>query len=181
MIRQGHRAGGERGTASPDSPGWLPIALGATRPKRNVLGLVPTYSAWPGTDGPGHVRRQAVGGALVSLIPSGGTRRRPHFRRVGAGLEYLYPAGGSETAFPDALVHRNRRRLVALQPHARAVNQDSQANWCRLEERIGSKGLWIGRPGGRRRVFCSQCGLTKTAAHVVIGKQVYAMLGVEGR
>lgn len=36
-------------------------------------------------------------------------------------------------------------------------------------------------PDGRRRVFCSQCGLTKAAAHVAIGKQVYAMLGVDGR
>jgi hypothetical protein len=69
----------------------------------------------------------------------------PPFRRFEDGLENLYLAGGSETGLRAAPVHPNRPRLTVRQPLALAVNQDSQANWSRSGERIGSKGLWIGR------------------------------------
>jgi hypothetical protein len=69
------------------------------------------------------------------------------------------------------------RRVVQLEAKAPPV-----AGGCRC---LGTLALYdedepMG-PGGRRRVFCSQCGLTKATAHVVIGKQVYAMLGVDSR
>ena len=69
-----------------------------------------------------------------------------------------------------------RRRVVHLEAKAPPIPGGCR---CRGTLALYDEDEPLG-DSGQRRVFCSQCGLTKATAHIAIAKRIYAMIGKEG-